>query len=585
MKRPKIFAWILATAILISPYLSQSQIQYRWGKALGQFDREQITDLCFDQEGNLLLSAEFTDSLDIEDGSGINFLPGGGFRDIMIAKIDPAGNFLWAHGMGDAAWDRPWSITCDPQGNVYSGGVFSRRVDFDPGPDSTILQANTRGFWPDGYVSKYAPNGDLIWAKHLLTARGLGSSPTATLLTINGMGVDGNGDLVIGGAFWDTVYFAPTQPNVSFTVLRDMFLAKYDSDGNHIWTQHMGGAGDQEIEDLAFDSDGNIYCTGFFYGSPDFDPGSGTLNLTSEGNGDIFLAKYSPNGALLWVHAFGTADNANSQPEQGRGIGVDSLGNVYFTGRFYGDIDFDPGPGDATINLVGSSDAVIAKYDPSGSFQWAFSLAGTGSEIGQDIVVHPNGDFYIAGNFGGELDLDPGPDSSIVSSTAGQGSFYAQFDSEGNFVDGLGLRSLQSSELTRLAANASGVVIGGSFMGTFLMGTKTEPDLRFSAGNADLFLASYGTGSTAIGSSLSFFPMQIFPNPSQQKIHIKGDWSASQEVKLDILDQMGKVVHHESFISNQKIDKQLFIQHLPSGTYYLHLKTKQGVSVKKFVKI
>lgn len=571
-------------SLFILPLSVSSQIQYRWGKALGHAQREEITALCFDPDGNLLLSAAFSDSLDIADGSDIDFIGGGGYRDALIAKIDPQGNFIWAHGFGNAAWDRPWSITSDAQANVYSGGVFSNRVDFDPGPDSAILVSNTKGVWPDGFISKYDPDGNFIWAKHLLTARALGASQSATLLAITAMEVDPAQSLIIGGAFWDTVYFDSSLPTVSVTSLRDMFLAKYDSNGNFIWAKQMGAAMDQQIQDLALDNHGNIYCTGYYFGSPDFDPGSGTSLLTSVGSGDIFLAKYDPNGELLWVHGFGSADNIVITPEEGRGIGVDSLGNVYFTGRFYGDIDFDPGPGTASLNLMGITDAFVAKYDTDGVFQWTFSVASPNYEVGKDLCVLADGRFYLGGEFNGTLDLDPGQDSTFVSSPTGVGIFAAQYDSQGGFIEGLRLRSLQTSQLASVAANKEGVAVGGLFFGTLLMGTGSQPDLRFSAGNADLFLASYGSESTGLFDRFSLPSFKVYPNPAQDLVSIEGQLASLQSPLLEITNLQGQVIHHQPLAKTNLIYTQISLAAFPAGIYYVHLHLEEGHSITKIVK-
>jgi hypothetical protein len=112
---------------------------------------------------------------------------------------------------------------------------------------------------------------------------------------------------------------------------------------------------------IAVDATGNVYTTGYFEGTADFDPGAGTTNLISAGNLDYFVSKLDPSGNFLWAKSIGGSSN-----EVGYSIAVDSSGNVYTTGYFAGTADFDPGAGTSNLTSVGGNDVFVLKLSPSG---------------------------------------------------------------------------------------------------------------------------------------------------------------------------------------------------------------------------
>jgi hypothetical protein len=148
----------------------------------------------------------------------------------------------------------------------------------------------------------------------------------------------------------------------------------------------VGTSGGDEGQAVATDAAGNVYVTGHFSGKADFDPGPGTWNLTSAGKDDIFTAKYSAAGALLWARAFGGPDY-----DYGNGLTVASDGSVYTTGYFKGTADFDPGPGTYNLTSAGLTDVFVSKLDSAGNFVWAQRLGGTDTDIVSSLAVASDG--------------------------------------------------------------------------------------------------------------------------------------------------------------------------------------------------
>ena len=157
----------------------------------------------------------------------------------------------------------------------------------------------------------------------------------------------------------------------------DIFVSKLDSSGNYVWAKNFGAfAGMFSFnrgEAVAVDSSDNVYITGEFTGTVDFDPGPGTANLTASNNNKTFVLKLDSSGNLVWVKPIGSRTVTS--------IALDSSGNVYTTGDFKDTVDFDPGPG--TTNLTqngGGYDAFVSKLDSSGDLVWAKSFGGSGAQ-------------------------------------------------------------------------------------------------------------------------------------------------------------------------------------------------------------
>ena len=137
----------------------------------------------------------------------------------------------------------------------------------------------------------------------------------------------------------------------------------------------FGGTSNDYGNSIAVDASGNIYTTGYFAGTVDFDPSAGTYNLTSAGGNDIFISKLDASGNFVWAKQLGGTND-----EKGNSIVVDASGNIYTTGNFAGTVDFDPGAGTFGLASTGNYDIFISKLDASGYFVWAKKMGGTSSD-------------------------------------------------------------------------------------------------------------------------------------------------------------------------------------------------------------
>jgi len=322
-----------------------------------------------------------------------------------------AQTFEWAKHIGGAGYDQGFEIITDKNDNVYSVGRFAGTIDFDPGPGTFNLTAA-----PGGYVSKLDKNGNFIWA--IATA------------SVQEFFVDDTGNVYITGSFLNTVDFDPGPGTFNLTSngVGDAYVSKLDSNGNFLWAKQFGGTDNLRAWSISVDKLGYVYSIGDFKGTADFDPGTGTSNLTSTGSDyDSYISKLNPNGDFVWVKRIG-----GSGDQLAYHIALDSSSNIYTSGTFDSNTDFDPGSGASYMNASGTFDAFIQKLDSSGSFIWAKKIGGVSSASIIDHEIDVNGSIYFTGLLNGTIDFDPGPGTHNL--TGSLDSYIAKFDKDGIFL-------------------------------------------------------------------------------------------------------------------------------------------------------
>jgi hypothetical protein len=240
----------------------------------------------------------------------------------------------------------------------------------------------------------------LSFGQYYSWAKGMGGTANEYA---NSIQLDGSNNTYITGNFAGTADFDPGAGVANLNGhanFFDIFIARYDNAGNYIWAKNIGGRGDDVANSLKLDTGGNLYITGSFEDTVDFDPGPGIANLTSA-NGDLFIAKYDNSGNYLWAKKIGGSGC------EGYDIELDNSGNIYLTGYYFQTNDFDPGVGVATLTAP-ANNAFIAKYDNSGNYIWAKGIGGSSNNYGLYLTLDAPGNIYLTGNFMGTSDFDPG---------------------------------------------------------------------------------------------------------------------------------------------------------------------------------
>jgi PKD repeat protein len=470
--KTKLFS--LLNFLLFTTCLFAQEPQFEWAASFGGTDSDGGRSVTIDAAGNIYTTGNFRSTVDFDPENGVYELTSNGSSDIYISKLDASGNFMWAKSMGSISSDWGRSIAVDYAGNVYTTGQFESTVDFDPGNDTSIHTSNGN---LDIFIQKLDANGNFVWAK---TVGGISAD------VCNSIALDSAGNVYNTGIFMGTVDFDPGNDTSIHTSNGnyDIFIQKLDANGNFVWAKTIGGITTDVCNSIALDSAGNIYTTGYFVGTTDFDPGTGIYNLTINGDVDMFVLKLDANGSFIWAKCFG-----GNLWDEGKSITVDYNGNVLITGSFNGPVDFDPGSGIYNLTSNGSQDILILKLDSSGNLIWVKNVGGSSWEYGMSITSDVNGNVYTTGYFQSIADFDPGSGTYNLSSIGEGDIFISKFDAIGNFIWAKSIGGITWDNGTCIKVDELGnLYITGIFNGT----------IDFDAGSGTYNLTSNGSDDAFI---------------------------------------------------------------------------------------
>ncbi len=456
-----------------------------------------------DVSGNLIMAGSFSNTIDFDLGPGITKLTSNSNASIYFAKYNDAGSLIYAKTLNSNTSAYIEGAETDASGNVYIGGYFSGTVDFDPGP-STQNYTATSGQWGyDSFIAKYDATGNFVFVKVV----------TGGSVTIRSMTIDLSGNLYIGGVFYGATDFDPGigVANLNGSSSSNSFFAKYNANGNLIYAKEIGSTNNYFF-DIDVDNIGNAYLTGEFSSTIDLDAGAGSAIFSSAGDRDIYFAKYDVSGNYLFGKSFG-GDSWDRAVE----LNLDASGNILLVGEFSGTSDFDPGAGNAYLTSSAFTDPFIAKYDPTGNYIFAKSLAGPEYEYLNKLQTDNTGAIYVSGGFNETIDLDPGPAIANQTSNGQHDIFIAKYSSDGNYIYGksMGGPDFEYAYITALGSGSVSLV--GKFRSTcdFDPGAGTQ-NLTANYGDG-IFLAKYtetngistGAVSSACAGSTTNVPFEI----------------------------------------------------------------------------
>ncbi len=398
-----------------------------------------------DGAGNAYVVGPFRNTVDFNPDPTItetHISNAGAENNIYLSKFAPDGTFQWVRTWGPSdGGAESYSVIID--GNyLYMVGDFSgSTTDFNPWGthDYHTNHPNPKpGPAFDAFLAKFDLNGTFQWAK-TWGGEGYDDGP--------GVAMDANHDVYVAGMYASqTINFDPAggsgglgHPAHDSGSVVDVFLSKFDSNGNFIRVITWGGQGTEDATGIVtVDGANNVYVVGRFASVDcDFDTGAGedkhsTHNPAPPGSDwqrqqeawDIFVSKFAPDGTFQWAKTWGGNGQDNAM-----GVAVDTSGNVYVSGEFSDtvatDVDFDPGIGVDNHRSNGQQDAFISQFDTNGNFNWAKSWGGSGNDSSSIIVNGPN--VYAAGGFVGLVDFNP--DGAVDNHTAvgGSDAFLSMF--------------------------------------------------------------------------------------------------------------------------------------------------------------
>jgi hypothetical protein len=542
---------IIISVGLILAVQSTSAQTLTWAKQIGADAQDQGRSIAVDASGSIYTTGTFSDTVDFDPGIGNYFLTSTGLDDVFISKLDSLGNFMWAGSWGWLNFDLGLSITVDTNGFVYSTGLFQGTADFDPGVGVFNLTASGL----DGFVVKMdASTGSLVWAKQF---------PFES----SAIAVDPNGNVITVG-----------RQNGS------AFLSKLDASGNPVWTKEFATqSGDCGASSLVLDALGNIYTTGFFIDTVDFDPGLGTYNLVGEYYGDAFICKLDAGGNFQWAKPF--YGNGN---EDGFTIALDASGNVYTSGVLNATADFDPGVG--TYNLssagIGNFDGYISKLNASGDFVWAKQLGGTvGSSLFiSSIVLDADSNVYTIGNFSQTVDFDPGTGTNNLTSSGPYDVFISKLDNNGNFISTLQFAGSGFAEGRSLVLdNVGNIFATGNFKATTDFDPLAGVFNLTSNGADDIFIIKLQNeleNTTSINEHSWTSKINLYPNPTTSALSIESD-KIFENANIIVRNAIGQEIFSDTYSSTNSITFNLNGE---SGVYFIEINDTGKVAILKVIK-
>lgn len=440
--------------------------------------------IAVDSSGNIYIAGYSNDTVDFDPGPNEVLLKGGN-DDIYIAKYDPDGNYLWAHVFWSPGWNYAKHIKIDKNGDIVIAGYATSFADFDPGPALGYLGNNATPNYI--YIAKYDANGNYIWAKEMgnnfgafigsldidlnnnifITGHFYGTidmdpdSGISNLVSnqtgiftakytqngnyvwancISGIGNLGEsfsvkcsnlGNVYVAGIYGNNVDFDPGPNNVMLTANTtcDRFFLKYNNNGNLIWAKSFdvnedGYLNSDRLIKMVLDNDENMYLTGNFNGTVDFNPGNGVFTINSPLTTSSYICKYNPSGQFLW------AKGLIGGVIQTTDIVLDCQNNICLAGSFAAG-DFDPSTNIYQFMSTASSafNNFYAKYSSSGDFIWVKQIGNNGyggSTLNASITLS-SGTLLIAGGFKQTGYFNPNGTAPLQAKGVGQNSFFAKY--------------------------------------------------------------------------------------------------------------------------------------------------------------
>jgi hypothetical protein len=482
---------LILISLLFNLTISYSQpIKWEWVIQGGGTDWDHGYSITTDASNNILIRGKYSSSADFGDTT----ISGFNEENEYLAKYDNKGKLIWVRNIqAIASWEKDKSIVTDAQNNIYLVGYFDKETDFDD------IKLTPEGEY-DVCLAKLNPDGKYLWvidAGGKLAERGYGIAVFKDKVFITGYFSDtayfgtekllsrGGKDIFLacydtsgkykwviqaGGAnddiaaclYADKDYIYATgniSGNVSFGGTNlysvgstDIFVAKYDLNGNLKWALNAGGTGDVEGKSISSDN-GDVYLTGTFSGMATFNSES----ITAQGQSDVYLAKYSETGAFQWlINAGGSA------ADEGNSI-VSRNNKLYITGTFGNTISFT----DTSLSTEGTKDIFIACYNSSGKCLWAEKAGissgsltvGNGNSISLDIEnnIYTGGEYSGTASFGGS-NLTP------------KGSFDMFLCKISDLNSPLSITETKKSETLKVYPNPN----KGSFNIEFIMDTESD---------------------------------------------------------------------------------------------------------------
>ena len=476
---------------------------------------------------------------------------------------------LWSNRYGDGSEDRTVAVAVAGDGSIFMAGQFQGAINLG---GANLVSAGSY----DIYLARYTADGAHVWSRRY----GDASSQSAFDLAVNSLGQP-----ALVGSFQGTVDFGggPLTSAGGY----DVYVAKFDANGNHLWSRRYGDPSDQLGTGVGCGSGGHVAVTGLFSGTVNF----GGDTLTSAGGTDVFLFQLdSSSGFHMWSDRFGDGNDqsaldlaahvqgritivgrADGSINFGGGVLTSVGGSDVFIAQFeswgahrwsdlYGGVQHDAAYGvdfhrssqsvavtghfavtanfgGAPLTSIGSTDLFLAKYDTNGNHMWSYRWGTNAQDIARDVSVSPLGEVAFTGYFEGSGSFGGGG----VNSAGLSDLFIATYDLSGNHIESLTAGDGNRQEGEGVAYSDDGYLVAiGHFEGAVDLGGGP----LYSAGSLDAYIARFEPITTGVTESLmpSRITLRAGPNPFRNETILSYRIPRSGEAAVQVYDLRGRLV-------------------------------------------
>jgi hypothetical protein len=557
------FKLILVLSLNFTINCTFAQVNFAWVKQVGSADYEYAYDIAVDAAGNSYATGSFEGTVDFDPGPGITNLVSGTSNATFISKLDASGNLVWAKQFEGTGFSSAQAIVLDNDGNIYTTGKFTGLIDFDPGPGvfNSSASSNDKIF-----VTKLNAAGNFVWAKYY----------TCNDYCIGTrIALDDTGNVYFAGMFQGGLTFSASPNNFGLNSVgeEDIYIAKIDSSGTFVWAKKLGGLLGEIVNGIAIDSLGNVYTSGTFRVTADFDPGTSVFNLTSVGLADVFVSKLNNQGEFVWAKSVGSTSN-----EYVNDFAIDNAGNVYTTGSFQGVVDFNPGTPTQNFTSFGSSDAFILKLDADGNYVWNRRLGGTDYQQSYAIALDAANDVYTLGVFSGTVNFNPlGSPVNNITCTGSRNMYMSKISAAGNFVWAQTFVGDNFDFASSIAIDASNNIYSlGSLTGT----TDFDPGVGIfnltTVGNWDIFIHKLSPAVATNIANIAQHNFNVYPNPTNGELSLV----LNEESIITITDASGSTIKTQVCQAGKN---QISLSDLCDGLYFVQIKDRNQTQFAKIV--
>ncbi len=482
-----------------------------------------------DATGNTYVIGRFSKSIMLDSIT----LHGGDQENVYVAKYNRFHRVVWAQvyatvlgGAGNLV--DVYGLAIGPSGSVYIAGNYIGTVVLGGSNHTSVAPTEI-------YLAKFSADGSWKWLKTC----GQHGNGTFNQNAAYAICVDNAENCYITGTFndsatFDTITISSPQPH-------EVYIAKYDSEGNALWARGGGGDFGQHTGlAVATDHEGNAYLSGVFFGNVTF--GSDTLHAI-DAEQKMFLCKYGADGSLKWSEKIGTGGYYGFAED----IAFDTDNNPYVAGYFRATIDF--GSFQYTNNSSAQYAALVMKFDPNGKIIWATKTDGPNQAAGAyGISVDKNNRCYIIGSISKTTSFG----DTTFSLGAGKTAFVAQLDESGKFT---WVKTVGGSGTS--TGNGFVKTSDGEFevIGQFTGSVSFDAMPIVSTGNSGVFIASLSLITNEVTDPRSKEEVLLYPNPAHSKLHFT---KTGTHILTDLLGRTVK----------QTTEAEMDVSAIAAGSYY-----------------